>query len=137
MIAVQLVTTWVQSSTPAGMELPTTLLLLYFCHPLLESFPGLSDMYNYAVYTSSADLGIQGYSQWTQGALCALVWGANLDVVSSELGRLASTHFFSQALLASVQVVAVTDPCLAGLGVVIGIGILLEVPARATVGKHA
>ena len=125
MVAVQILTTWVQASTPVGMELATTLLLLYFCHPLLQSFPGLSDVYNYAVYTSSIGLAVTGVSLWIEGGLCArlsprvyparpcadpeshrcvLLWGLALDPVSSELGRLASTHFLSQAVLASVQV---------------------------------
>ena len=128
MVTTQIVLGWLQRSTPIGLELMTTLLLLYFCHPMMQAFPGLSAVYSYAVYATSSRLRMPGASLWVKAGLCSLFWVAEVDPVSSELGRLGATHSMTQAVLGSLRPQIATDPVLAGMSVVVAMGILLQAP---------
>lgn len=60
LVLVNYLNTWLSSHLPGHLRLVTAMLMLYFCAPLLDRFPALTKIYNFAIYTSSDKLGVPG-----------------------------------------------------------------------------
>ena len=132
LVVTQLVVQWFQASIPDGMELPTTLLLIYTLSPLLDAGGGagpnrmLSSLYTFALYQASSAVQLPGRDTWVQAAFAAGVWRSAPDPVTSLIGQFSSIQMVSQIILDASGAEIRTDPLLAMGGMVAGLGIVLE-----------